>query len=553
MKTKNFFLRIKNSFKGNPLKSVGLGGLILILALGVSLAFFMLFRNLDIFPRRSENPFSRDLRNYDTAYEIERVDLLVRRLDQLERRARGQEEWLSLLKRRRSLAQRDQSFLEQYQRSAQEGLRSFPNSEAINAVAGESLILDPAYQQRADLLRNYAGRLSQPRFSPVALSLYVLAGDLRGPGQAAAIPGIERLMSSDLSQDLSELIMVEDVLLGINRGEIIDTAARLNRLLNIYPESRELLALGGEFFYDHGNPLRAAELYSRLGDSHISKAADSLAMAGEIPGARNIWIALGSTGNSPDIQARSLYNLASTAANEIEAASWIGRLFTTPVQLEENLEIYSTILYSRYQNTPRGIMILEEGKDIPLIDLELLRRRMENMPLNRITAEVWLLLGRHPDAIELYQWGAWFFDMQRLFAETAQLIRIATHRRFEAPWMDFSRSLTFIREGRTDEGLRILENIDRDNPYEDWRILANIARVQESLMSFPAALANYESAARLSRNPRDSSRLQLRIGRCLEAIGRHDESRRALQYALDLDPDNIEAASLLRRRPGVFL
>ena len=128
-------------------------------------------------------------------------------------------------------------------------------------------------------------------------------------------------------------------------------------------------------------------------------------------------------------------------------------------------------------------------------------------------------------------------------------MRIATIRQINAPWMDLCRSLSLIREGRMDDGFRILEELSSDNPYSDWRIPANIARVLESQNFIPAALTNYEIAARLTRNPRDSSLVQVRIGRCLEALGQREESRRALEYAMELDPDNFEAAALIRRSP----
>ncbi|MDR2073704.1 MAG: hypothetical protein LBP60_09780 [Spirochaetaceae bacterium] len=37
------------------------------------------------------------------------------------------------------------------------------------------------------------------------------------------------------------------------------------------------------------------------------------------------------------------------------------------------------------------------------------------------------------------------------------------------------------------------------------------------------------------------------IARCLRSLGREAESRRILDYALDLDPDNLEAALEKRR------
>jgi tetratricopeptide (TPR) repeat protein len=62
-----------------------------------------------------------------------------------------------------------------------------------------------------------------------------------------------------------------------------------------------------------------------------------------------------------------------------------------------------------------------------------------------------------------------------------------------------------------------------------------------------AALAYYESAAALAGRGKSAAAIQIRIARCLQALGRDRESRRVLDYALDLDPENLEARYELRR------
>jgi hypothetical protein len=44
-----------------------------------------------------------------------------------------------------------------------------------------------------------------------------------------------------------------------------------------------------------------------------------------------------------------------------------------------------------------------------------------------------------------------------------------------------------------------------------------------------------------------ASEIQFRISRCLRALGRSGEIRRVLEYALDLNPDNLNARHELRR------
>jgi tetratricopeptide (TPR) repeat protein len=526
--------------KRNPLKPVSLIGIAFIIIIAIALLAFSISRNELIFPGQLGTNFTRDLGRYDEAMGVERPELLARRLDRLERRAKSQDEWLSLLKRRRNLARLDTQYISAYQKSGNEAVKAFPYSEMIIAVAGESLLYDA--MANSDLLYEYAGRLSRQRYDPLVLSFYALTGVLGDPEKTAEIDGIEILLSAELAPELRNLFRVNTVLLNILKGEILAAQIGINGLLETYPSSRELLLLGGEFFYDYGNLLRSSELFSKLGEVYLGRAADALALAGEIPAARSIWTALGNSreSDSSKIIAQSLYNLASTSSNEREAAAWLERIFTSGA-ISETEKLYAMILYTRLQNTSRAIAMLEEEnlKANPLLDLELLRRRLDTWPLDRSTAEAWLLLGRHPESEALYQWAAWFFDRQKIYAETAQLLKISNQRQISAPWLELTLALTLLREGNINEGLNLLQAELQKNSSRDWRIPANIARVMESRRSITAALDLYQRAALLAETNQDMALIQLRISRCLEALGYNDESRRALEYAQELDPENF--------------
>ncbi|MDR0312830.1 MAG: hypothetical protein LBI14_04470 [Treponema sp.] len=523
----------------NPLKPVSLIGIAFVIILVLALLVFSIGRNNLIFPGQSSASFARDLGRYDEALGVERPELLAKRLDRLERQAKSQEEWLSLLKRRRNLARLDSQYISDYQKSGRGAVKAFPYSEMISAVAGESLLYNPIVN--ADLLLDYAGRLSRQRFDPLILSFYALTGVLGDPEKTAAIDGIELLLSADLAPQLRNLFRVNTVLLHILKGEISAASVGINALLETYPSSRNLLVLGGEFFYDYGNLLRSSELFSRLGDNYIGRAADALVLAGEIPAARSIWTALANSreADSSKLIVQSLYNLASTSSGQ-EATAWLERIFTSGVS-NETEKLYAMIAYTRLLNTSRAITILEEEnlKEKPLLDLELLRRRLDTWPLDRLTAETWLLLGRHPESEALYQWAAWFFDRQKLYAETAQLLKITGQRQISASWLDLTRALALLREGSINEGLTMLQSEFQKNPSRDWRIPANIARVMESRRSITVALDLYQSAAVLAETNQDMALIQLRISRCLEALGYKDESKRALEYAQELDPENL--------------
>jgi tetratricopeptide (TPR) repeat protein len=282
--------------------------------------------------------------------------------------------------------------------------------------------------------------------------------------------------------------------------------------------------------------------------------ADALALAGEIQAARNIWTALANTESDPTLSAQSLYNLASTSDSDREAAAWLEKIFTTNAANSGLYKLYAAILYTRLQNTTRSIVFLEEQNTMgePLFDLELLRRRLDLWPVDRSVAEVWLLLGRHPESEILYQWAAWYFDRQKFYAETTQLIKIIGQHEISAPWSELVRALALLREGYIDDGLKILETEYKKSPAEDWRFPANLGRAMESRRSVSAALDYYQRAAALAENHQNLAVLHLRISRCLEGLGRFEESRRALEYALELDPENYSVRTEIWRldRPG---
>ena len=214
--------------------------------------------------------------------------------------------------------------------------------------------------------------------------------------------------------------------------------------------------------------------------------------------------------------------------------------------------MFGLIRYTRMLDTPRSIVILaEEGlKKNPFLDLELFRRRLDTWPVDKSLAEAWLLLERHPEEERLYRWAAYFFDRQKQYTETAQLLKNAANRQIAGPWLDLHRALALIREGKVSGGEKILKDALAERrllPEAAWLYHANLGRVSEDRRSFSAALDYYRTAAGLVTDKADAARLQLRISRCLKVLGRDGESRRALENALEFDPDNLDARYELRR------
>jgi tetratricopeptide (TPR) repeat protein len=254
-----------------------------------------------------------------------------------------------------------------------------------------------------------------------------------------------------------------------------------------------------------------------------------------------------------------LYNRALTAQSREEQAALLRRL-VQQVSATESRQ-YGLILFSRLFDAPQALAILNAERGPGLgpsgitdlhsidihIDLEMLKRRTEIDELARVIAEIWLLLDRYPNAEDIYQWGIWYCNLQRNYSENAMLIRNATRHNFSGWWLSFYETLRLIRDGNLNAAETLLATIPTD---AHWAVAANRGRILESRHAPARALESYERALAtvIASGWLDTaSRIQFRIAYCLKTLGRIDESRRALEYALDLNEDNLNARLELSR------
>jgi tetratricopeptide (TPR) repeat protein len=307
-----------------------------------------------------------------------------------------------------------------------------------------------------------------------------------------------------------------------------------------------------DYYYDYADPLRTAELLSDYTDeASLSRQADALWLSGHGDTARNLWTILASpgdpvqTGAPPDTLIRSLYNLAAGSSTALEELTYLEQLRSWAPDHR-----YGLIRYSRLLATSEAIALLEAAASAAdsLIDLELLRRRQDTWLTNRVTPETWLLLDRYPGDPDLYQWGAYYFDHQKQYAETAQLLRTAGFNNIDEPWMKLHGGLGLIMRGE----LNAAEELFRSTGDTGvWQIPANLARILEAKRSTAAALEYYEIAASQVTGSREAARIQLRIARCLRTLGRGREVRRVLEYALSLDSENLNIRLELQRQESL--
>ncbi|MDR0525806.1 MAG: hypothetical protein LBG90_08060 [Spirochaetaceae bacterium] len=526
---------------------------------------------------KGKNPFSqawdgeafyRELSEFDArlvkSENFEKPEILNRALDKLERKALSAESHLSVLKRRRLLAHQDPRFIPAYQRAAQAAADALPSAEALAAVAVEALLLgNPSDEAGRTNIRTYGARITEPDLQALVLGLYIILGDFQDPAKAFKIPNKETLFSAplpetDFAGPAKHFPLALDVLLlQIMAGDTPGALGRINTFLHnteLMDQNPELSLLVAEFFYDFDAPIRAAEIFSRFSDARsLARQADALWISGFASGSRNIWNLLLSPERSGEIAdtgiiSRTLYNLAASTENIEERRTNLRTFMEAGTQRDEYY-VYGLIYYSRLLDTLQGIRTLEAAQieySGFLLNLELLRRRSEIWSIDQAVAETWLLLNQYPEDPRIYQWACYFFDLQRRYDETAELIRQAGYRHITGPWIDFHDSLRLIRAGQTEEALKRLKAIFPPNFI--WQIPGNIARINEANHETAAALEYYETAAALVTDKKSASRILFRMSRCFRVLGKDQESKYALEESIRFDPDYLDARLELQRR-----
>jgi tetratricopeptide (TPR) repeat protein len=440
-------------------------------------------------------------------------------------------------------------------------------------------------------LRTVAARLTQERFKPLAASCYALLGLLDEPETAAQIPNRTMLFPTALLERFSETtlkregvdepapfrkqdtpLIIDYLILRLLDGEYEEVVKALNAMPDFNPaENAPLAHFAAEFFYDYGNALRAAEIFSRFppetAPSYAARQADALWVSGYVPAARALWTALGASDREEDgaNRARSLYNLAATAQDKTQEAAFLKRQLALSYDTCHDLGV---IRYSRLLPTAEALELLQQHgatkqtpddplsesamaalQNEPLIALELVRRGIESGTLRRAVAETWLLLNEYEADARLYEWACYFFNYQRRYDEAALLVKNAGRHGIGGVWLDMHEALRMAREGGFSDALSLLVKLPED---EHWQIAANIARIQEARRAPTAALGYYEKAATLVRDNIQASRIHFRRALCLRSLARDDESRAALRLALELDPDFLAARLELRRPLASF-
>lgn len=547
------------------LRVIILAGMILFAFTGGILAVFHFLDKGGFTAKKQEENFYRILRQYDNSAvnftgSPEEYKILSPELDRLEKRAIGVETLLSVLKRRRAIAQSFPQYTDDYNSAVNRAVKIYPLSQPLAAVAAASRINETGVRAEEDI-RGFLELITDSSYNTLRLSSYILLGDLETPAKANTLP-LELFSDGSLSVSLDFAIL--KVLRGDLRGAMSDIQTYLNSgnnrtdnteasIAETGPYDSMFVRFAAEYHYDFGDLSRSAELFSLLeDDASLLRQADALYLAGFTESARSLWTILAGNMNG-----NSLYNLAATSQSQEESLAWLERMLRTIFfpdydteqggNLARSVE-FGLIRYSRFYDYNRASALLENAPGYkpvnnPFIDLEIIKRRSALQEPGRQAAETWLLLDRHLDNEYLYQWAAWLFFLQRYYGEAEILLKRNEVRNNSWAWTDVYRAVQFMRDGSLDKAESILRNIKAQSA--DWSVSANLGRILEAQLYTAKALEQYElTAAKLLLEPsnnKTASKVQYRIARCLSALGRGYETPRVLEYALDLDPENHTA------------
>ncbi|MCL2180442.1 MAG: hypothetical protein FWB83_04875 [Treponema sp.] len=455
-------------------------------------------------------------------------------LDRLEKAAIGVESWLSILKRRRALSLVHPPSLSNYHESINRALSAYPLSQPVAVLASAALIKDSALNpQSEEKLRGWLPLMND--FNTLRLSIHALLGDFKNPQAALSIP-------DNVHSDGTAAVSIDLALLKILRGDKRGASSDIQTILN--DNTISALRFAAEYNYDFGDLIKSAQYFADINDDAANiRQADALYLAGFIDSAKIIWSMMpGYT---------CLYNMAVTTDDPNEQRGYLERLVNIEaVSSSVPAKQFGMIRYSRFLERSAALSFLQNISDFPpgrfpYIDLEIVRRTSPVWNIDRRTAETWLLLDRHGDDEELYRWAAWNLFIHRKYDETAILLERLDRLQIKSRWAQVFSVVQLMYNGYLSDAQEILSSIPDESA--DWSVYANLGRILEEMRMSSRALEQYELASAKVRDNKTASLVQMRIARCFTAMNRPMEVIRVLQYAADLDPDNMSAGLELQR------
>lgn len=183
------------------------------------------------------------------------------------------------------------------------------------------------------------------------------------------------------------------------------------------------------------------------------------------------------------------------------------------------------------------------GKNDPRIHIELIRLAPYVSDANpeRIEARIWNLLERFPQSSTSYDFAIWYFFSSGSHDRAFSLNKVRPGG--PAPLYEAYQA---AMKGQPEIATSFFMEMANNDEYA-WMGLANAAMVHERSGERMQAIDELIIAASMSPDRRTESSIQYKIAVMLESMNSFDRAESVLGYALELDPDNHRARSLLKR------
>lgn len=176
----------------------------------------------------------------------------------------------------------------------------------------------------------------------------------------------------------------------------------------------------------------------------------------------------------------------------------------------------------------------------PLIDVEMLRfEQMQGKDRLRLVSELWTLLEKFPDNMNVWSWVAWNFAVLN---EVDQFYTVLGKDFSE--WNPFYKGIKEALEGDLERAEKFFQDCAAFNEMNS-AALANIALIYQKKHIYSQAVEYFSLAASMATSDSIASNLHFRAAKILASQNATERAASILGFAIQLDPFNYVALQLL--------
>ncbi|MEW5817760.1 MAG: tetratricopeptide repeat protein, partial [Spirochaetota bacterium] len=173
----------------------------------------------------------------------------------------------------------------------------------------------------------------------------------------------------------------------------------------------------------------------------------------------------------------------------------------------------------------------------------------------RYTAALWDLFNRNPENRIIGRYFGWYLLGLNDFGSLNILLKSSEESQGKEGWILFYRGVMEALTGNTETAIELLQQSYEAQPL--WTTLYNLARLYLLNGSYETAIEYlrqadtlYISKSRdLKKNP-ERADILIQIANAMYLLGKIEDAKRDLKYALDADPADIEGTLLMKKLEG---